>query len=151
MAVLYSSNQLLNGDQLQTLYRGYLAAHQGMWLNYGNAASVVGNVPGSLSTLVVGVPLVLWDSPWAPMMVIIACNVVALVLFDKVIKQVFNEPARLFFWCCFGLVHGFYSNTCSITLLTCSFAPHYIFIPPFICEKNLTFGSPLDMVLALVW
>ena len=101
MAVLYSSNQLLNGDQLQTLYRGYLAAHQGMWLNYGNAASVVGNVPGSLSTLVVGVPLVLWDSPWAPMMVIIACNVVALVLFDKVIKQVFNEPARFFlvlFW-----------------------------------------------------
>ena len=103
MAVLYSSNQLLNGDQLQTLYRGYLAAHQGMWLNYGNAASVVGNVPGSLSTLVVGVPLVLWDSPWAPMMVIIACNIMALVLFDKVIKQVFNEPARLFFLVLFWL------------------------------------------------
>ena len=29
LAVLYSSNQALNGDQLQTLYRGYLAAHQG--------------------------------------------------------------------------------------------------------------------------
>ena len=63
LAFLYASNQALNGDQLQTLYRGYLAAHQGSWLNYGNAASVVGNVPGSLSTLVVGVPLVLCNPP----------------------------------------------------------------------------------------
>ena len=103
LAFLYSSNQALNGDQLQTLYRGYLAAHQGSWLNYGNAASVVGNVPGSLSTLVVGVPLVLWDSPWSPMLVIILCNIAALVLFDKVLKQVFDEPARLLFLVLFWL------------------------------------------------
>ena len=103
LALLYSSNQALNGDQLQTLYRGYLAAYQGSWLNYGNAASVVGNVPGSLSTLVVGVPLVLWDSPWAPMLVIIACNIAALVLLDKVIRQVFDEPARLLFLVLFWL------------------------------------------------
>ena len=44
LAVLYSSNQALNGDQLQTLYRGYLITHQSNWLNYGNAASAVGNV-----------------------------------------------------------------------------------------------------------
>jgi Zn-dependent protease with chaperone function len=97
LALLYSSNQLLNGDQLQTLYRGYLAAHQGIWLNYGNAASVVGNVPGSLSTLAVGVPLVLLDSLWSPMLVIMMCNIVALFLFDKIVKQVFSEPARLLF------------------------------------------------------
>jgi hypothetical protein len=103
LAFLYASNQALNGDQLQTLYRGYLAAHQGSWLNYGNAASVVGNVPGSLSTLVVGVPLVLWDSPWSPMLVIIVCNISALVLFDKVVKQVFDEPARLLFLVLFWL------------------------------------------------
>tara|TARA_B100000767_G_C19770847_1_gene539904 strand:+ start:650 stop:1447 length:798 start_codon:yes stop_codon:yes gene_type:complete len=103
LALLYASNQVLNNDQLQTLYRGYLAAHQGSWLNYGNAASVVGNVPGSLSTLVVGVPLVLWDSPWSPMLVIIVCNVAALVLFDKVVKQVFDQPARLLFLVLFWL------------------------------------------------
>ena len=103
LAFLYSSNQALNGDQLQTLYRGYLAAYQGSWLNYGNAASVVGNVPGSLSTLVVGVPLVLWDSPWSPMLVIILCNIAALVLFDKVVKQVFDQPARLLFLVLFWL------------------------------------------------
>ena len=107
LALLYSSNQLLNGDQLQTLYRGYLAAHQGIWVNYGNAASVVGNVPGSLSTLVVGIPLVVWDSPWSPMLVIIACNISALVLFDKVVKQVFDGPARLLFWVLFWLTPWF--------------------------------------------
>ena len=103
LAFIYASNQALNGDQLQTLYRGYLAAHQGSWLNYGNAASVVGNVPGSLSTIVVGVPLVLWDSPWAPMLVIIVCNIAALMLFDKVVKQVFDQPARLLFLVLFWL------------------------------------------------
>jgi len=94
---------VLNGDQLQTLYRGYLAAHQAIWLNYGNAASVVGNVPGSLSKMVVGVPLVLWDSPWSPMLVIIICNIMALFLFDKVVKQVFDDPARLLFLVLFWL------------------------------------------------
>jgi hypothetical protein len=64
---------------------------------------VVGNVPGSLSTLVVGVPLVLWDSPWSPMLVIIVCNIAALVLFDKVVKQVFDQPARLLFLVLFWL------------------------------------------------
>ena len=103
LALLYTSNQALNGDQLQTLYRGNLAAYQGSWLNYGNATSVVGNVPGSLSTIVVGVPLVLWDSPWSPMLVIIVCNMAALVLFDKVVKQVFDQPARLLFLVLFWL------------------------------------------------
>lgn len=103
LAFLYSSNQALNGDQLQTLFRGYMAAHQNNWLNYGNAASVVGNVPGSLSTLLVGVPLVIWDSPWAPMLVIIALNVVALFLFDRVIRQTFTNPERLLFLILFWL------------------------------------------------
>ena len=103
LAVVYASNQALNGDQLQTLFRGYMAAHKDIWLNYGNAASVVGNVPGSLSTLLVGVPLFLWDSPWAPMLVIFACNIAALVLFDKVIRQVFDDRARLLFLVLFWL------------------------------------------------
>ena len=44
LAIRYNSIRLLNGDQLQTLYRGYLVMHQSKWLNYGNAASAVGNV-----------------------------------------------------------------------------------------------------------
>jgi hypothetical protein len=48
-------------------------------------------------------PLVLWDSPWSPMLVIIMCNIMALVLFDKVVKQVFDKPTRLLFLVLFWL------------------------------------------------
>lgn len=63
---LFSDHQLLTGDQTQMLDKGYLGAYEGVWLSYGNAASAVGNVPGSLSAWLIGGPLLLWDSPYAP-------------------------------------------------------------------------------------
>ena len=60
-------------------------------------------MPASLSMIVVSVPLVLWDSPWSPMPFIIMCNIMALVLFDKVVEQLFDEPARLLFLVLFWL------------------------------------------------
>ena len=153
LAVLYSSNQALNGDQLQTLYRGYLAAHQGIWLNYGNAASVVGNVPGSLSTLVVGLPLVLWDSPWSPMLVIIMCNIMALFLFDKVVKQVFDEPARLLFLVLFWLSPWFLYQHMLYNLAYLFFCSALHFYTAFhLREKSsfwLTFGHVVSVGLVM--
>jgi len=153
LAVLYSSNQALNGDQLQTLYRGYLAAHQGIWLNYGNAASVVGNVPGSLSTMVVGVPLVLWDSPWSPMLVIIMCNIMALFLFDKVVKQVFDEPARLLFLVLFWLSPWFLYQHMLYNLAYLFFCSALHFYTAFhLREKSsfwLTFGHLVSVGLVM--
>ena len=153
LAVLYSSNQALNGDQLQTLYRGYLAAHQGIWLNYGNAASVVGNVPGSLSTLLVGVPLVLWDSPWSPMFVIIICNIVALLLFDKVVKQVFDEPARLLFLVLFWLSPWFLYQHMLYNLAYLFFCSALHFYTAFHLRQKssfwLTFGHVVSVGLVM--
>ena len=57
--------------------------------------------------IVVSVPLVLWDSPWSPMLFIIMCNIMALVLFDKVVGQMFDEPARLLFLVLFWLSSWF--------------------------------------------
>ena len=37
------------------------------------------------------------------MLVIIMCNIMALFLFDKVVKQVFDDPARLLFLVLFWL------------------------------------------------
>ncbi len=99
---LFSVNQLLTGDQTQMLYKGYLGAYEGVWLSYGNAASAVGNVPGSLSAWLIGGPLLLWDSPYAPMVLLLAMRLVGFLLFDAVIRQVFVDPvskgnARLLF------------------------------------------------------
>ncbi|UDN22835.1 3-deoxy-D-manno-octulosonic acid transferase [Aeromonas veronii] len=99
---LFTVNQLLTGDQTQMLYKGYLGAYEGVWLSYGNAASAVGNVPGSLSSWLIGGPLLLWDSPYAPMVLLLVMRLVGFLLFDAVIRQVFVDPvskgnARLLF------------------------------------------------------
>ncbi|HDX8364146.1 TPA: 3-deoxy-D-manno-octulosonic acid transferase [Aeromonas veronii] len=79
------------------LYKGYLGAYEGVWLSYGNAASAVGNVPGSLSAWLIGGPLLLWDSPYAPMVLLLAMRLVGFLLFDVVIRQVFDDRVRLLF------------------------------------------------------
>lgn len=96
-SILYSNLQKLTGDQIQMLYKGYLGAYEGVWLSYGNAASAVGNVPGSLSAWLIGGPLLLWDSPYAPMVLLLAMRLVGFLLFDAVIRQVFDDRVRLLF------------------------------------------------------
>ncbi|MGR5076947.1 3-deoxy-D-manno-octulosonic acid transferase [Photobacterium swingsii] len=97
LAIIYAHHQILRGDQTQMLFKGYLGAYSDLWLNYGNFASTVGNLPGSLSAWLVGWPLMVWDSPWAPMLLIIALRVVSFFLFDSIIKQVFSSTTRLLF------------------------------------------------------
>lgn len=96
-SILYSNLQKLTGDQTQMLYKGYLGAYEGVWLSYGNAASAVGNVPGSLSAWLIGGPLLLWDSPYAPMVLLLVMRLVGFLLFDAVIRQVFDDRVRLLF------------------------------------------------------
>ncbi|WP_028025838.1 hypothetical protein [Enterovibrio calviensis] len=103
LAILYASNQILTGDQTQMLYKGYLGAYQDVWLTFGNAASAVGHVPGSLSAWIVGAPLMLWDNPWAPMLTIIALRVISFFWLDAVIKSVFSQPVRFLFMVAYWL------------------------------------------------
>lgn len=104
LTLLYASNQILTGDQTQMLYKGYLGAYQNTWLAFGNAASAVGNVPGSLSAWIVGGPLLMWDNPWSPMLFLIGLRVLAFLLFDSVIKAIFSPSIRLAF------IVGFWLN-----------------------------------------
>lgn len=96
-SVYYAGNQLLDGDQDQMLIKGYMGAYDGNWLPFGNYGSTVGNVPGYLSALVVGLPLMVWDSPWAPMAFLIALRIVSVLMLDSVIKHYFSKPVRLVF------------------------------------------------------
>ena len=91
-AWLFATQQIVDGDQEQMLFNGYMGAYLGQWSSFGNAASVVGNVPGNLLGLVVGVPLLVWDSPYAPMIFLILTRLVGFFLFDHLIKQVFTTP-----------------------------------------------------------
>jgi len=93
----YATHQIIDGDQLQMIYTGYSGFYTGNWSSYGNAASVVGNVPGSLLGFVVGLPLFIVDSPWAPMSFLILLHALSFFLLDNVIKNIFDSKIRLVF------------------------------------------------------
>ncbi|MEZ8026278.1 3-deoxy-D-manno-octulosonic acid transferase [Enterovibrio norvegicus] len=96
-AVMYANQQILTGDQTQMLEKGYLGAYHQTWAAFGNAASAVGNVPGSLSAFVIGGPLLIWDSPWAPMLFLILLRLCSFLLLDAVIQKIFSPPVRMLF------------------------------------------------------
>lgn len=85
----YATNQIVEGDQTQMIHKGYLGAYQGVWMSFGNAASVVGNVPGSLLAWVVGGPLFVWDSPYAPMLFLLLLRLAGFLMLDAVVRRVF--------------------------------------------------------------
>ena len=61
LSIFYATHQILTGDQTQMIYRGYMAAYKNIWINHGNTASAVGNVPGSMLTYVVALPLIIYN------------------------------------------------------------------------------------------
>jgi hypothetical protein len=91
LAWWFATQQIVDGDQQQMLLNGYMGAYLGQWSSFGNAASVVGNVPGNLLGFVVGVPLLVWDSPYSPMVFLILTRLVGFLLLDSLIKQVFTK------------------------------------------------------------
>lgn len=97
MSAYYSMHQILAGDQIQMLQKGYLAAHHGIWVHYGNAASVMGNVPGTLSTLLIALPLKIVDSPYSPIILLLILRLIGFLLFDAIIKKVFSLQVRILF------------------------------------------------------
>ena len=103
LSFFYAEHQWVMADQLQMLEKGYLGAWQGTWLNYGNIASAMGNVPGSLSAYVVGLPLLVWNSPYAPMLFLLGLRLITFLLFDAVVKTLFSSTVRLTFMLLFWL------------------------------------------------
>ena len=97
MSFYYFKHQILTGDQTQMLYKGYLAARSNIWLNYGNGASAMGNVPGSLSTLLIALPLKVLDSPYSPVLLLLTIRLIGFFLFDSVIKEIFSPSIRFLF------------------------------------------------------
>ena len=97
LSLFYAQHQILTGDQMQMLYKGYMGAYNNIWINYGNAASAVGNVPGSMISYVVALPVMIYDSPMSPMLFLIFLHLASYFLLDSVIKDIFKTDVRLIF------------------------------------------------------
>ncbi len=88
--LFYAWNVVLTSDQEQLLGKGIKLAFLGEWEHYGNLVTSGGNVPGSLTTALVGLPLMLVDSPMSPQVLIGLLQLASLALLIKALKEKFT-------------------------------------------------------------
>lgn len=143
----YTQHQVLSGDEIQMLLKGYSGVVLGSWESHGNAASAVGSVPGSLTTLVVGLPLLLWNSPWSPMILLLILRITSFFIFDNIIKQTFSKSARLTFMLFYLLNPWFLFDTRLYNpSYLCFFASLHLFSAFKQQEKSSVFYSALHVI-----
>lgn len=87
----------VGGDQLNLLARGWLLADEGRWISYGNPMSTGGKAPGGITSLLVGLPLMVWRDHRAPTLVILLFHILAWIILDRTLRRVFAPRERVLF------------------------------------------------------
>ncbi len=99
ISAMYAEHQVVNHDQLPMLERGYLLADHGRWTPYGNVSSgPFGSTPGYLSTALVGIPLMIWRTPYAPMGFLVVLMLLSYFVMDNVLKQYYEKYEHRIIW-----------------------------------------------------
>lgn len=107
LSFYYQSNQIISGDQTQMLLKGFKGAIEGIYLPYGNEASTVGNIPGSLSSLVVGLPLEFWFSPYSIVSFLCIIRIIGALIFINALSQIFS-PKTVVIGAAFYLINPWF-------------------------------------------
>lgn len=82
------------GDQLNLLARGWLLAHFGELVPWGNPLSGGGHFPGVTTSLAVGLPLAAWSDHRAPIVLIWALHLAAWLLLDRATRAALSPLER---------------------------------------------------------
>ena len=102
LSLLLLARSQVGGDQLNLLARGWLLAERGILIPYGNPLSNEGKEPGPLTSLLVGLPLLLWRDARAAAAVVWLAHLAAYLLLDRLVKRALGERERLllavFYW-----------------------------------------------------
>jgi hypothetical protein len=85
----------VGGDQLNLLARGWFLAEEGRWISYGNPMSTGGKAPGGVTSLLVGLPLMLWRDHRAATLVVLAFHVLAYGLLDRTLRPLLSSRERV--------------------------------------------------------
>ena len=101
--LIYATTHKLLWDQKQLLTKGILASHLHIWQHYGNKVTGGGYVPGSLTTALMGFPLVIWDNPFSIHLTIALIHLLSLYLLNDALKEYLSPAQRFFFICVFWL------------------------------------------------
>lgn len=89
--LFYAGNVVMTSDQEQLLTKGIKLAFLGEWEHYGNLITGGGNVPGSMTTALVGVPLMIFDSAMAPQILVGLLQLASLLLLIQALKGTFTS------------------------------------------------------------
>src|ERR1700681_1151491 len=95
LAVLMVIRSQVGGDQLNLLARGWLLAARGQFIPYGNPMSTGGKAPGGITTVLVGLPLMLWRDHRAPTILVLLFHVAAYWLLDSSLKKFLAPRERV--------------------------------------------------------
>ena len=85
------------GDQLNLLSLGWLLSEKGEWVPYGNPTTGAGVTPGGASSIVVGLPLMVWEHHRAPAVLIWLSHLAAFLMLDSWLKKILTPHERLLF------------------------------------------------------
>jgi hypothetical protein len=96
LSLLLLARARAGGDQLNLLARGWLLAERGELVAYGNPLSSGGNGPGALTSVLVGLPLMVWRDARAPIAVIWLFHLAAYLLLDRALRAL-GERFRMAF------------------------------------------------------
>jgi hypothetical protein len=93
----------VGGDQLNLLARGWLLAEHGIWVQYGNPTSAGGKEAGGVTSVLVGLPLMVWRDYRAPVALVLLFHVLAYGLLDRVVRDAGGDRLRLIFCAAYWL------------------------------------------------
>lgn len=96
LSILLMLNAQVGADQANLLVQGWLFS-QGKILPFGNPVSGGGYSPGSLQSILVGLPLLLWQHHHAPIVLIIVFHSIAFILLMQIVSESFGKRACIIF------------------------------------------------------
>jgi len=87
----------VGGDQLNLLARGWLLATRRQMVWFGNPLSTGGKAPGGITSLLVGLPLLLWRDHRAATAAVALCHLAAFLVLDRTLARIVSPRERLAF------------------------------------------------------
>jgi len=95
LAALMVARSQVGGDQLNLLARGWLLAVRRQMVWFGNPLSTGGKAPGGITSLLVGLPLLLWRDHRAATAAVALCHLAAFLVLDRTLARIVSPWERL--------------------------------------------------------
>ena len=95
-SLLLMMNAQVEADQANLLSQGWQLT-QGLLLPFGNPTSDGILSPGSLQSILLGLPLLVWSDHHAPIVLIIISHIAAFFLLLPIIKEAFSDKIAIYF------------------------------------------------------